>query len=178
MKKNKFLVPFNEEDKNCCFGSRVQDYLQILCRDIPNIEPNEEIFRTVRKQGLIKCVMGKNYISQIGKDVASYLSLDDPNQYTGHCFRRSSATEAANAGANTMELKRHFGWVQEGTALKYVDETSDRAKKMAKFLTESNANKTEERQCQASSVSQSQNQNQNVYNITIQNSGTLNLFKN
>jgi hypothetical protein len=38
-------------------------------------------------------------------------------------------------GATTIDMKRHFGWVQEGTALKYIDETKDRARKMAKMLT-------------------------------------------
>ena len=38
-------------------------------------------------------------------------------------------------GANTVELKRHFGWVQEGTALKYTDDTKKRARKMARLLT-------------------------------------------
>jgi hypothetical protein len=47
---------------------------------------------------------------------------------------RSSATEAANQGASTVDLKRHFGWAQESTAMKYVDDTSARARKMARML--------------------------------------------
>ena len=32
-------------------------------------------------------------------------------------------------------MKKHFGWVQEGTALQYVDGTKERSKKMAELLT-------------------------------------------
>ncbi len=34
-----------------------------------------------------------------------------------------------------MELKRHFGWKQEQTALQYTDARNDRAKKMPQLLT-------------------------------------------
>ena len=57
-------------------------------------------------------------LGSIGKEVAKELGLEHPDTYTGHCFRRSSATEAANKGATSVDLKRHFGWVGEQTALK------------------------------------------------------------
>jgi hypothetical protein len=106
---------------------------------LPDIKPDSELFHTCTKTGYSKQVMGKNFIHQIGKNVATELGLDDPAHYTGHCFRRTAATAAANSGANTLEMKRHFGWQQEATALKYVDETKDRARKMAQFLTGNNS---------------------------------------
>jgi type IV secretory pathway VirB10-like protein len=34
-----------------------------------------------------------------------------------------------------MDMKHHFGWRGENTSLKYMDETKDRSRKMAKMLT-------------------------------------------
>lgn len=42
-----------------------------------------------------KCTIqnvGINKFGKMGKDIATYLNLPDPSLYTGHCFRRSSAS--------------------------------------------------------------------------------------
>ncbi len=100
-------------------------------------QPNEEDYIQYfhhLQSGYCKAVMGRNYLSDTGKLLATALKLKDPESYTGHCFRCTSATAAANTGANTMELKHHFGWQQESTALKYTKATKTRAVKMAKLL--------------------------------------------
>lgn len=53
--------------------------------------------------------VGINTISKIPRLVASYLELPNPELYTGHCLRRSSATLLANAGADITTVKRHGG---------------------------------------------------------------------
>jgi hypothetical protein len=42
--------------------------------------------------------------------IVTFLKLQNPSQYTGHCFRRSSATVLAGHGADITTLKRHDGW--------------------------------------------------------------------
>ena len=79
--------------------------------------------------------MGKNTLYGIGKDVATTLNLPNPGTYTGHCFRRSSATIAADSGATTQQLQRAFGWKSASTAQKYVDESDAGAQAMASFFT-------------------------------------------
>ena len=39
-------------------------------------------------------------------------------------MRRTSATVLAEKGASTTQLKKHFNWKNEGTALKYIENTS------------------------------------------------------
>ena len=78
--------------------------------------------------------MGKNKISQIGQDVAKVLKLDNAKSYTGHCFRRTAATFAADGGASTTAMKRHFGWKSENTAMKYVNKSEKGAAAMALVL--------------------------------------------
>ena len=140
---NRFLVPFNRNKPHLCFASRVMAYIHHLNEDIPDVKPDEGLFRKPMKSGSYsRQVLGKHTLAGIGKEIAEELGLEKPETYTGHCFRCSSATAAANHGANTVELKRHFGWVQESTALKYVDDTKERSRKMARLITGENKNST------------------------------------
>ena len=54
--------------------------------------------------------IGKNKFRKMPERIAQFLELDDPQLYTGHSFRRTSATILANAGADFAMLKRHGGW--------------------------------------------------------------------
>ncbi len=123
-----------------CVGILI--YIDLLEKSLPGSKSEDELFHRCLKSGYRAAVMGKNYIHQIGKIVASEFGLEDPGGYSGCCFRRPSATAAARCGANSLQLKHHFGWQQESPALKYVDETKDRAQKMAMFLTTEAAENT------------------------------------
>ncbi len=109
--------------------------MEVPQRSIPTMEPEDELFHTCTKVGYSRAVIGKNYLYKIGKSVAMALELVDANSYTGHCFCRTSATVAANAGANSLQMKHHFRWQQEGTALKYIDGTRTRVRTSAERLT-------------------------------------------
>ena len=52
-------------------------------------------------------VIAKNKIGAMTKEIAKFLNLTDPNLYTSHTFRRTSATMLANFGADLLTLKRH-----------------------------------------------------------------------
>ncbi|KAJ8912672.1 hypothetical protein NQ315_011031 [Exocentrus adspersus] len=75
------------------------------------------IFGGCRRQELVniqgRCTVqpvGKNTFGEIPSIIAKYLGLSDPDKYTGHCMRRTSATLLAEAGASMTTLKRHGGW--------------------------------------------------------------------
>lgn len=57
------------------------------------------------------------------KAIATYLNLPNPEYYTGHCFRRSSATLLADTGANLITLKRQGGWKSDRVAESYIEES-------------------------------------------------------
>ena len=132
-KENCFLVPFG---KSVCFASYVVKYLELLQECHPDGEDDQPLFLRATKSGLGKQPMGQNHVGHICKKVAAELGLDKPHTYTGHSFRRSSATQAANRGATSVMMKGQYGWVHEGTALKYIDVTDERPIKMAELLTE------------------------------------------
>ncbi|KAL7306609.1 hypothetical protein TKK_0001293 [Trichogramma kaykai] len=62
----------------------------------------------------------KNTLSGIPKIIAQQLNLPDPDSYTGHCFRRSSATILSNTGANLNMVKKHGGWSSDTVAQGYL----------------------------------------------------------
>ena len=135
-KTNEFLIPIKREDPSLCFASKVLEYIHAIRQAFGNIKDDEPLFFGCHGgEYFVRQAMGKRMLQGIGKNVAKVLSLGDPDRYTGHCWRRSSATEAANAGATTTDLKRQYGWKQETTAMRYLEKTEKQAEKMANLLT-------------------------------------------
>jgi hypothetical protein len=63
---------------------------------------------------------GVNYIASVAKKIATFLNLDT-SKYTGHSFRRTAATSAADSGISLINLKRLGGWRSDSVASSYVD---------------------------------------------------------
>lgn len=92
----------------------------------------------------LKCVnipIGKNSISEIPKTIAAYLKLPQVERYTGHSFRRTSATIAADHGADTLDLKRLGGWQSSTVAEGYVNESLHHKRKLNSIISGSAAAK-------------------------------------
>ncbi|KAJ8912503.1 hypothetical protein NQ315_000679 [Exocentrus adspersus] len=66
---------------------------------------------------------GINTISKTFSKVASFLGLPDPESFTWHGMRRSSATLLANAGGDITTVKRHGGWKSTTVAENYIEES-------------------------------------------------------
>ncbi|KAJ8915695.1 hypothetical protein NQ315_000629 [Exocentrus adspersus] len=60
--------------------------------------------------------------SKIPEKIATFFKLPEPSAYTGHCFRRSSATILANCGTDLLSLKKHGGWRSSAVAEGYIDD--------------------------------------------------------
>lgn len=56
------------------------------------------------------------------KLIATYLELNDAEEYTGHSFRRTSATLLANESSDMLQLKRHGGWKSGTVAEGYFED--------------------------------------------------------
>lgn len=84
--------------------------------------------------------VGVNTIGGIPKKIASALGLSEPVNYTGHCFRRSSASLLADAGADMHTLKRHGGWKSDSVAEGYVETSTENKKIIATKIMGSSVN--------------------------------------
>lgn len=84
-----------------------------------------------------RCIQQRVGIHTVGampKKIAEYLKLENPEKYTGHCFRRTSATLLANAGVDSSVLKRHGGWKSSAVAEKYVEDAIEGKTKIARMI--------------------------------------------
>lgn len=84
-----------------------------------------------------KQVIGRHKIAQMPKIIATYLELPHPEQFTGHCFRRSSATILADTGANLITLKRHGGWKSDRVAESYIEESVENKNRITQKISQS-----------------------------------------
>ena len=71
----------------------------------------------------VRQVVGKHTLADIPHKIAKLLKLDNVNEYTGHTFRRTSATLLADGGADILALKRHGGWKSSTVAEGYVGDS-------------------------------------------------------
>jgi hypothetical protein len=75
--------------------------------------------------------MGHNTIGKIPKNVATFLKLNNVASYTGHTFRRTSATILAENGGDLLSLKRHGGWKSATVAEGYIEQSIADKKRIA-----------------------------------------------
>lgn len=68
-------------------------------------------------------VVGINSFSKVPSLIATYLNLPNPKSYTGHAFRRSSASLLVDSGGDIIQLKKHGGWKSSTVAEGYVDDS-------------------------------------------------------
>lgn len=81
--------------------------------------------------------IGINKFGSMPKKIAGYLGLADCALYTGHSFRRSSATILADSGASMTTLKRHGGWKSAQVAEGYIEDSMVKKRKIGQQITES-----------------------------------------
>lgn len=84
-----------------------------------------------------KCTRNPVGINTFGKfpaAIARFLQLPNSTLYTGHCFRRSSASLLADAGANLTTIKRHGGWKSSTVAEGYIVDSLENKNSIARKL--------------------------------------------
>ena len=63
------------------------------------------------------------------------LGYQNWEQYTGHCWHTSAATEAVNNGASSLQMQKAFNWKSEKQPMRNVDHSERQAKDLATFIT-------------------------------------------
>ena len=121
-------------------ASFIDDYLAKIQSDygVPLSGLTGSFFRgTKGKKGerFIQSNIGKNTLSRVGVEFAAELGLENPETYTGHCWRRSCGTSASDAGVNVTTLMSLMGWASPKTAMEYVSKSRHSCLKMSMYLT-------------------------------------------
>ena len=94
-------------------------------------EPASRLFRQKHADRFTNQVIGKNQIALVPKDIASFLKLDNADEYTFHAFRRTGATLQANSGVSVMQLKQWGRWKSDSVAQTYVADSSFSKRQLA-----------------------------------------------
>ena len=110
------LLPKHDEKELCCLN------YYTLYKSQVSISAGR-LFCQFQNGKFIKAPLGKNTIASVPQAIATFLHLDNPELYTGHALRVTSATVLADQGANTLALKRHGRWKSEAVAEEYVRES-------------------------------------------------------
>jgi hypothetical protein len=93
------------------------------------IDQNKDGDAKVTKQ-----VRGKEWLSEVPKKVANWLNLPEADKYTGHCFRRTCAQWAADAGVTETQMQHHFGWKSSAMVMRYSRSSASLKQTMAANL--------------------------------------------
>lgn len=105
-------IPNNKTSKPRSFT--IGDQLYAIVKKYQNLRPpnatTDRFFLNIRNGTCTVQVVGKNRFGTVPKEIATYLNLPNADQYTGHCFRRTSATVLAGLGDNITTLKCYGGW--------------------------------------------------------------------
>lgn len=97
-----------------------------------------DLLLTYRGGKVINLVVGINTIGKVPEKIAKWLNLREPQSYTGHAFRRTAATLAAEGGADLLDLKRLGGWQSDTVAQDYIAESDTGARKRASLVRNEN----------------------------------------
>lgn len=98
-----------------------------ICKKYMDLRPsvdntkNLPFFLNYQTGKCTKQCVGINKLGSVPQKIAQFLGLPDSKLYTGHCFRRSSATVFVDAGGNLLELKKLGGWQSSAVAEGYID---------------------------------------------------------
>lgn len=108
----------------------VRKYLQSR----PSNYDQKNVFLRYQNGKCCRQIMGIHTIGQFPKSIATFLQLPNPELYTGHAFRRSGATTAAEAGLDFLSLMKLGGWQTPAVARSYVDKSNAQKTKIASII--------------------------------------------
>ncbi|XP_061726262.1 uncharacterized protein LOC133531880 isoform X1 [Cydia pomonella] len=96
----------NKLDRTFTITGKYYDIVKKFIGTRPKDCRNEHFFLKYFKGKCSQQNVGINAFGNMGKQVATYLKLSDPELYTGMCFRRTSATLICDAGGDIAALKK------------------------------------------------------------------------
>ncbi|KAK4886547.1 hypothetical protein RN001_002818 [Aquatica leii] len=117
-------IPKTKNNVSRLFVITKQTWISIIQKYValrPFNVSSKRFFLTYRNGRCITSPIGINKIGQVPRVIAQFLQLSNPSLYTGHCFRRSSATHLADCGGDLLTIKRHGGWKSSAVAEGYVE---------------------------------------------------------
>jgi len=123
----KFVVP--EEGG---YAARLGIYIKKLNDELQKFQGR--VWYTCTPKAVRKQCMGGHTVENVPHQVAKYMNFPDPEIYTFHSFRRTAATNAADAGSTTEQLVDFFGWKNGSMCQEYISSSKPAILGMASKL--------------------------------------------
>jgi integrase len=131
-KASRFLIPFIVSNQDFSPARNLLVYTSLVTPWL-NSKKLVRLWPRPTKMGFSAQFRGKNHLGNVAKKIAVFLGLN-PDKFTGHSFRRSSATAAADWGISLINLKRLGGWKSDAVATSCVDHSLAATKEAASLL--------------------------------------------
>lgn len=116
-KRNQFLIP--------------KPYDAWVIRYLEETNRVGRVFKNFNKRFTCQ-PMGVRTLAKTPSVVGKFLNLE--GNFSGHCFRRSSATILAENGATSTQLKTLMNWKGDNTALNYIDNSKSSRVSMSNLI--------------------------------------------
>ena len=136
-----FVIPSEANDAGVSHGEIIKEYLQRLNRDVPDVTEDTPLFlqgkpgTSTQPSCFTKQVIGQNPLTDVPKFIAKKLGLPNINSYSGHSFRRTAATLAAEGNVSADGMTVSFIIFQKCAAkITYIDSTISRGDCKQPFL--------------------------------------------
>lgn len=94
----------------------------------------DRVFLTYIKGKCTVQPVGIHTIANMPRKIAEFLKLPHFQEYTGHCFRRTSATMLVEGGGSMFALKSLGGWRSSSVAEGYIEESECQKIQIAKTI--------------------------------------------
>lgn len=122
---NKYLVSINQNKNDYAgqfvigklFYDTVKKYISLR----PSEKFSDRFFIKYAEGKCARSAIGRHKIGEVPEKIAAYLKLPEPKRYTGHCFRRTSATLLSDSGANMQMVKQLGRWRSDIIAQGYIE---------------------------------------------------------
>ena len=140
-RSSRFLIPRSGVQDHD-WAALVEQYLVAIKDDINKY--TGRVFWGARGGTFIAQPLGRNMVGQIPHEMAKFLEIPTPKEFTFHSFRRSAATAAADTGASSAQMTDFFGWKNPSMPQEYISTSKAAVNTMANLLSPSVPDPAEE----------------------------------
>lgn len=164
------VIPVTKTYTSRTFAITKSEWIKIIKQyyDLHKTIGSDRFFLQIRNGKITNQPCGHNAIGGFPKKIAAFFKLENAHGFTGHCFRRTSATLLANTGGDILQLKKLGGWKSSAVAEGYVENSLHGQVKIANMLSHTENPGT------SASLSTSETQ----YNVKQQHGLTLTVHSN
>lgn len=120
--------------KEYIIGGEMAKIIRNYVKLRPKHAKTDRFFVQYRGGKCVNQVIGKHTIAKIPKDIAKFLKLPQENLYTGHSYRHTGTTIAADNGATLEELMRLGPWKSVSVCENYIRKSKAHKRKVGNLI--------------------------------------------